>query len=126
MRKYAWLSAPQQADGHSGICRIMLHEAEEGLYLFLYDSPEAVQCVSDRFYDTSEALYEEWNGLIDARGWIAIEDPLPDCQHDAPIPLRVKGRADGRPEWGQYETLRDGEWVPYTPPCSPGGGETEG
>ena len=28
-------------------------------------------------------IYEEWNDLIDEHGWIDIEDPLPDCQHDA-------------------------------------------
>jgi hypothetical protein len=29
-----------------------------------------------------EDVYEDWNDEID--------DPLPDCQHDALIPLRVK------------------------------------
>lgn len=53
--------------------------------------------------------------LIDDRGWIDIDEPLPDCQHDAFIPIRVKGRADGMPEWGKLETLKDGKWVEYNP-----------
>ena len=53
--------------------------------------------------------------LIDDRGWIDIDEPLPDCQHDAFIPIRVKGRADGMPKWGKLETLKDGKWVEYNP-----------
>ena len=56
---------------------------------------------------------KECDDLIDENGWIEIEDPLPDCQHDAFIPLRVKGRSTGKPEWGKIETLKDGEWVEY-------------
>ena len=51
--------------------------------------------------------------LIDESGWTEIGDPLPGCQHDAFIPLRVKRGADGKPKWGEYEKLRDGEWVRY-------------
>lgn len=115
MRKYAWLKEPfRSAEGYD-IVRIMLYEAEEGFYLFLYSDPDAVSCCSDLLYDSPEDLYGDWNGRIDERGWIGIEDPLPFCQHDAFIPLRVKGRALGRPEWGKFETLRGGEWVEYKP-----------
>ena len=53
--------------------------------------------------------------MIDEKGWIEMEDPLPDCQHDAFVPLRVKGRDIGKPEWGKYETLKDGKWVDFIP-----------
>lgn len=92
----------------------MLYACEEGWYLFEYDSPDAVICCDDILYDSFEDLYADWNGLIDDRGWIETDDPLPGCQHDAFIPLRVKGRNTSEPEWGRFETLKDGEWIEYT------------
>ena len=113
MRKYAWLKEPRKTDNDDIIYKIMLYENEEGIYLFEYSSPDAVRCSSDRFYDSTEELYDDWNDLIDEKGWIELDDPLPYCQHDAFIPMRVKGRAAGRPEWGRFETLKDGEWIDY-------------
>ena len=115
MRKYAYLKEPLKCNGGEGesIFKIMLYVSPEGIYLFEYCSLDAVQCSSDRLYDSLEELYEEWNGLIDLKGWIEIEDPLPYCQHDAFIPLRVKGRDIGKPQWGRFETLKDGKWVEY-------------
>ena len=111
MRKFAYLKEPFCMDGHSQIYKIMLYQAEEGFYLFLYSSMDAVLCSSDLFYDSLEDIFEEWNDRIDDWAWIDMPDPLPGCQHDAIIPLRVKGRNMGKPEWGKYETLRDDEWV---------------
>ena len=115
MRKYANLKEPIKLDDGSFIHKIMLFEAKEGFYLFEYDSPEAVESCADLCYDLLEDLYDDWNDLLDENGWIEMEDPLPDFQHDAFIPLRVKGRNTGSPEWGNFETLKDGIWVPYEP-----------
>jgi len=115
MRKYAYLKEPLKYDDRNYIFKIMLYETREGIYLFEYCSPDAVQCSFDLCYDSLGDLYEEWNDLIDERGWIELEDPLPDCQHDAFIPVRVKGRDAGDPEWGKFETLKDGRWVDYKP-----------
>lgn len=115
MRKYAYLKEPLKYDLSEYIYKIMLYECEEGIYLFEYSSPDAVMCSSDRLYGSLEDLYEDWNEQIDDRGWISIEDPLPNSQHDAFIPLRVKGRDSGKPEWGRFETLKDGKWVEYIP-----------
>ena len=112
MRKYAWLKEPYQT-AEITVWKIMLCKADQGFYLFQYSSPDAVQCAADRFYESLEELYEDWNSLIDERGWIDLEDPLPFCQDDAFIPLRVKGRDTGNPEWGRFETLTGGEWVDY-------------
>lgn len=114
MRKYAYLKEPLGLDEGS-VYKIMLFEAEEGFCLFEYDDPDAIQCCADRLYDSLEDLFNDWNGLIDENGWIEMEDPLPDCQHDAFVPLRVKGRDVGKPEWGKYETLEEGRWVDYNP-----------
>ena len=113
MRKYAYLKEPLQCNASNCIFKIMLYKTEEGIYLFEYCSLDAVQCSFDRFYDSLEELYEEWNDLIDNRGWIEMDNPLPDCQHDTFIPVRVKGRNIGKPEWGKFETLKDGRWVEY-------------
>ena len=113
MRKYARLREPLKTSENTFIYKIMLFEAEDGIYLFEYSDPDAVQCSSDRCYDSLENLYADWNELIDENGWIELDDPLPGCQHDAFIPLRVKGRDTGNPEWGSYETLKDGRWIPY-------------
>ena len=113
MRKYAYLKAPLKLDTDTCIYKIMLYESCEGVYLFGYSSPDAVLCSYDLCYDKAESLYEDWNSLIDEKGWIEMEDPLPDCQHDAFIPIRVKGRDVGNPQWGKLETLRGGKWVEY-------------
>ena len=113
MRKYAYLKEPLKCNKKDYVYKIMLFENKDGVYLFEYCSPDAVMCSFDGFYDSLDDVYEEWNDAIDERGWIAIEDPLPDCQHDAFIPIRVKGRNEGKPLWGQFETLVDGKWVEY-------------
>ena len=111
MRKYAYLKEPLHCHESSDIVKIMLYETKEGFYLFGYCSLDAVQCSSDRCYASLEDLYGDWNDLIDERGWIEIEDPLPGCQHDEFIPIRVKGRDTGKPEWGKFEILKEGKWV---------------
>ena len=113
MRQFAYLKEPLKRGANDAVYKIMLYDTNEGCYLFEYGSLDAVQCSSDQFYDSLEELYEDWNDLIDERGWIRMENPLPDCQHDAFIPIRVKGRETGMPEWGKFETLRDGKWVDY-------------
>ena len=115
MRKYAYLKKPQKRGENGSVCEIMLYETGEGVYLFEYSRPDAVQCSSDRCYDSLKDLFENWNDLIDERGWIGMEDPLPDCQHDAFIPLRIKGRSTGKPEWNRFEALIDGKWVEFEP-----------
>ena len=55
-------------------------------------------------------LYETEEGF-----YLYTYDPLPFCQHDAFIPVRVKGRNVGKPEWGKFEVLQDGEWIEYNP-----------
>ncbi|MBO4838108.1 MAG: hypothetical protein J5493_01915 [Lachnospiraceae bacterium] len=113
MRKFAYLREPLPRDEGAPVVKIMLYEAEEGHYLFEYTSPDAVFCSADLCYDSLAELYDEWNGRIDDRGWTDLDDPLPDCQHDAFLPIRAKGRDAGKPEWGKFEILKDGEWIDY-------------
>ena len=93
MRKYANLKQPIRCNENDFVYKIMLYQSEkECVYLFYYCSNDAIQSKFDEYFEHIEDLYEEWNEYIDDKGWIDIEDPLPDCQHDAFIPLRVKGR----------------------------------
>ena len=50
---------------------------------------------------------------MNEKGWIPIDDPLPYCQHDAFLPIRVKGRDIGEPQWGKLEILENGKWKEY-------------
>ena len=116
MRKYAFLKNPIKCNEKDYIYKIMLYKTKnDGIFLFQYCSINAIQCSFDQLYKDLEDVYEDWNDEIDERGWINIDDPLPNCQHDAFIPIRVKGRDIGKPEWGNLETLVDGEWVKYKP-----------
>lgn len=74
---------------------------------------DAIQCSYDEWFPDVESVYKDWTCEIDERGWIDIEDPLPDCQHDAFLPIRVKGRNLGKPEWGKLEILKNDIWIEY-------------
>lgn len=115
MRKYAYLKEPRKSGTDTCVYKVMLYETEEGLCLFEYSSPDAVMSSSDLFYESLDDLFDDWNDLIDEHGWIGIEEPLPFCQHDAFLPIRVKGRDTGTPEWGRFEILKDGKWTEYQP-----------
>ena len=115
MRKDAFLREPLERDRHDRTVKIMLYKAEDNVYLFEYSSQEAALCFRDSLYDSLQDLHDEWDDLVDERGWIDMEDPLLFCQHDAFVPIRVRGREAGRPEWGRFETLKDGKWVEYLP-----------
>lgn len=113
MRKYAYLKEPIKCNKKDYIYKIMLHTQKDGVALYEYCSLNAIRCSFDLFYDSIEEIYEDWNHKIDERGWIEIDDPLLDCQDDAFLPIRVKGRESGEPEWGNYEIFKDGQWVEY-------------
>ena len=94
--------------------KIMIHEIKkQGVMVYLYTSKDAISCSFDHYYPDIESALEEWQDEIDEQGWIHIEDPLLDCQHDAFLPIRVKGRDSGNPQWGQLEILEDGVWTEY-------------
>lgn len=81
--------------------------------MFLYGSPEAQHCVADEWYESAHEAMDVWGNRIEADSWTVIDDPLPDCQEDCILPIRIKGRVTGRPEWGWFELLVNGSWVEY-------------
>ena len=100
MRKYAVLKEPIKCNKEEFVYKIMLYQTLNDVYLFEYCSMDAVQCSYDMWYPDVESVYEDWNDAIDECGWIDMDDPLPDCQHDAFLPIQIKGRNIGRTQWG--------------------------
>lgn len=94
----------------------MIHEIDNlGVYIYYYTDRDAVFSSYDSFRENLETVLEEFDGKLDDRGWIMIEDPLPYCQHDSVLPIRVKGRETGHPQWGSDEIFSEGQWVEYNP-----------
>ena len=81
MRRYAYLKEPIKTNKKDYIYKIMLYQTKkDGVYLFMYCQKDAVQCSFDYWYKTVEDVYEDWNDLVNEKGWISIGDPLPYCQ----------------------------------------------
>ncbi len=112
MRKWALFSEPVPYNGLS-VAKIMLYEKENGeTGVFLYAGKDAQICSADEWYPSLADALDAWDGRPHA-AWVPLCDPLPGCQEDAFDPIRVKGRAEGTPEWGKFEILRDGVWQAY-------------
>ena len=113
MRKWAYLAEPHEYNSQR-IYKVMVYETErEGTYVFLYDSPDTQICVTDEWYASLAEATRIWDNYVKDGCWVMIDDPMPNCQHDCILPIRVKGRDTGKPEWGVYEQLVDGNWVEY-------------
>lgn len=114
MRMYGYLKEPYHTNKTDMIYKVMIHSMKKhGTMVYLYTSLDAAMCSFDVYYPDVEAALEDWQEQIDDRGWIQIDDPMPDCQHDAFLPIRVKGRNTGNPEWGQLEIYENGAWKDY-------------
>jgi len=83
-------------------CYAPLGQGKNGMLPILMDQAEDIQ------KDDIDLTEGEW--------LFKIDDPLPYCQHDCILPIRVKGRQTGNPQWGNYEILSNGNWVDYKPP----------
>lgn len=107
MRKVTFTS------GQDTIRKVMLYECSDGVFVFGYDCLQDTSSISDYLQDTVEDAEDfckdEYN--IDSSNWIVIADPLENCQHDFIMPTKVKGKENGNPEWGHFQTLVDNRWV---------------
>lgn len=107
MRKVAFTS------GQDTIKKVMLYECSDGVYVFGYDCLQDTASISDYLQDTikmaEDFCKDEYN--IDNENWILIADPLDNCQDDFILPTKVKGKENGNPEWGHFQTLIDNRWV---------------
>lgn len=92
MRKCAIIPQPASA-----LKRLMIHEAEDGVYLFGFDTLEDSSCSWDEWHESvfeAEAAGER-HGVAPG-DWRIIPDPLPGCQQDWIAPVRLGKLSDGR------------------------------
>ena len=100
-------------NGHTSIKRIIISQQHDGVYLFPCGTLEDGSSIGDEWYESVAAAQEACSRSygIQAADWREIADPLEGCQHDWIAPVRIKGRAEGKPLWGQLERLENGNWV---------------
>ena len=115
MRMLGYLKDPYKCNKKDTIYKIVLHKTNGEVFVYLYTSLNAVISSFDRWYQDEESALEDWQSEIDERGWISIEDPMPHCQHDALLPIRIKARNVNTSQWGKFEIYQDGEWKDYKP-----------
>lgn len=111
MRKIAFVTSPDKEN----IKKVMIYESNNGIYLFGYDTVFDYSSLFDEWYENLESAemccMEEYN--VKSEDWILISDPQEFCQHDLIMPIRVKGRERGMPQWGNYEIFSNGKWTDY-------------
>ena len=113
MRKWARLKHPLEY-GDQHIYKVMVYETQaNGTFVFLYNSIESQICVEDEWYETVTDAMDVWAELTAGESWTVVDDPLPGCQADCVLPIRIKGRNNGKPEWGKYEILVGETWSEY-------------
>ncbi len=108
MRKVARVKAPD-----SGVRWVIVHETEEGVYVFPCTSDDDGSATRDDWFPSPEeaddACAEAYG--VEAADWRSVGDPSPGCQQDWVSPVRLAGRATGHPRWGEFERLVDGSWI---------------
>jgi len=100
----------------SDVKRLMIYDSEDGVYLFGYDKEIDSSAIWDNWFEKVDYAIEASQEYgVDQNDWQEIPDPLENCQHDWIEPVRVKGRNIGKPEWGKFEKLVNGEWIEIKP-----------
>lgn len=99
--------------GHSEIKRLMIHDSDDGVYLFLYEVEEDASCSEDLWFETLEDAMEAAKNDygVYPSDWNEIPDPPKHCQQDWIAPARIPGRETNNPQWGNFEVFKDGKWV---------------
>jgi len=114
MRKIA------QVKNSEGITRVMIYSSSaDEAYQFIYEDELDSGAVADYYFDSPEAATEsaETDFNLVPSDWTPIDDPIKHCQHDWISPVRIKGRDTDSPQWGHYELLQDGRWIPFDLTC---------
>lgn len=111
MRKIVRLKEPVE-----NTVRLMIYTDEFGTYLFGYHNLEdgpADWDESIKSHIEALAVCKERYGL-ERTDWTEIDNPPDKCLYDWIAPVRIKGRAEGKPEMGKFEKLVDGKWIEVT------------
>ncbi|MDR1015275.1 MAG: Maf family protein [Coriobacteriales bacterium] len=114
MRKMAFVSA----ENETGLKKVMLCACGNGVYLYGYDTIVDCNSVLSEWYEKLDEAERHCVDVyhIQADDWISVPEPLDSCNHDYLMPVRIKGRDIGRPEFDTWEILTGGEWRPFRPP----------
>ncbi len=107
MRRINYLQTPTD-----DILRLMIYKSDEGVYVFGFDDLADTPSKLDYLYDDLEGALEFCQDTynVDNDKWINIEDPWTNCQHDWIERVRIKGKEEGEPKWGQFEQQINGRW----------------
>jgi hypothetical protein len=89
----------------------MIHSADNGFYLFLFEKTEDGPCDTDEWYESLREveLVCRNSYSIDEDSWTTIPDPLPGCQQDWIFPVRRTGI-------GVFEKYENGNWIKISIP----------
>lgn len=113
MRKWAYLREPYPYQNDL-VYKVMLYQTEnDGTYVFLYNSRATQISFVDEWHEYLEDALDYWDSFVVPNMWEEIEDPMDGCQHDCFLPIRIKERDIGDPQWGCYEQYTDGSWIEY-------------
>ncbi len=79
---------------NSKIQRLMIHDSEDGVYLFEYDMIEDGPSLGDCWFESLEIAFESCKEDygVDRNDWEQIPDPCEHCQQDWIEPVRVNKR----------------------------------
>ncbi|GAB3826611.1 hypothetical protein [Hymenobacter jeollabukensis] len=105
---------PQPA---SHVVRLMIHDCDDGVYLFGFDTLTDGRGLWDQRHETvaaAEAAAQREYGVAPG-SWQPIADLQAHCQQDWIAPVRTKGSPEGQPQYGRLETLVNNEWVDFHP-----------
>lgn len=81
-RMLGYLKTPQPANDRELIYKIVVDEIRnQGTFVYLYLSPDAVRGSYDDYYNNTEDAVQDWQDKIDERGWIPLPEP-PEHAHD--------------------------------------------
>lgn len=100
-------------DSVDNIKKLMTRVSSDTVYLFYFDcvndAPSFADYTFDSIEDAENHCVKKFN--VKKEDWIIISDPQADCQDDFVMPTKVKGRESGKPQWGQFQTLKGNKWV---------------
>jgi len=91
----------------------MIYDSPEGAYLFGYDSLADTSSNWDNWFSSPEEAEEYCSDTfnIKADDWMIISEPEKDCQHDFILPTKVVFDENGAPQWGNFQTFINNEWI---------------
>lgn len=114
MRKIAFVSA----ENEEGIRKVMISGSGDGAFLFGYNTILDCNSIWNEWYENQEDADEHCESEygVTPDDWISIPDPQDFCNLDYIMPVRIKGRDVGRPEFDNWETLINGKWEDFHPP----------